>query len=111
MHHDQSDENEADVGMNRVADVQDGQRGERASCRQQKSKVYQPARPGASRKVRFVKTPSGRARRLTGFRGRAWAGHAARFHELTVSTSSSKMITPLLFIRSLDVPSPLVLGL
>jgi hypothetical protein len=34
MHHDESDENEADVGMNRIPDVQDGQRGERASSRQ-----------------------------------------------------------------------------
>jgi hypothetical protein len=34
MHHDQSDENESDVGMNCVADVQDGQGTERASSRQ-----------------------------------------------------------------------------
>jgi hypothetical protein len=34
MHHDQSDENESDVGMNCVANVQDGQRGERARSRQ-----------------------------------------------------------------------------
>jgi hypothetical protein len=34
MHHDQSDEGEADVGMDRVPDVQDGQRGKRARRRQ-----------------------------------------------------------------------------
>ena len=31
MHDDESDENEADVGMNRVPDVQDGQCGKRAT--------------------------------------------------------------------------------
>jgi len=51
MHDDESDKHEADVGMNRVPDVQDRQRRERARSRKEKSEVHEPARPDASRGV------------------------------------------------------------
>jgi len=51
MDDDQSGKCKADVGMNRVPDVQDGQRREHASSGQQQSEMYAPARPETRRGV------------------------------------------------------------